>query len=919
MEMSSTDRALTTKSLCQWTAATTLFAVGSLAFLSANTIDKLSQQGDVSLDLEAFRKLGSISVALDRTEEQRLLVEEDRLIEKASFAQAEALPKPALKFSKSVGVSKKTRKSPRILAKNRAPAARVTDSGMTAAERIEIAALEKAPDPAYESAALASVYRRVRFQFVAAAESARTREAMLAQVEGYDADRREYGETSVQIAQEFEAHEFDEMPTYDGSDFVLPADRRSDTMIADTAPAPDLTVRDEIESTASATANPEIFSVDPLPPSQGKVNAIVLDHEKSDENAAITPVISTPGLDEVPSALVVSQIDHPVNTQKQTPEMSTGPPKLSESETSTPPASLATSPAQSTPSFDSVSPETSSKVPSAPVTAEDLPPLTTQDAAEYAADLQSIYPNTGSDDGLDSSDYSEDAEYSARPKTKTKSSLSNASNSEHGTTTTTNSITTSASQTIAAAPKNYGNGVSKDSGGITIDWNKAPPSSIHISRPDQKSNALTLADRGPKKDVEQSLGKFSFSAPAMTVPSKVAFETPVAEVDRSKCDTEKMGVEAFNPSAEKETLTVCRRPLSLEGSLGQDNHRWWEAYESENTHWPTLAFQRVKDPLQEKDRIPMLSTASIRILSTISRVNVHEGTGVVFGEIPRGLDIRLVGRSDAPIYLDSGMKVREVTADPSAKRHFIFLNVAPGQPLLTVTQSEKALSGSIPLVVKAGMATHIRVPEPTEKDATFTIYDASAKSARIAGITGEIIGQAGRMGISDKKGSLKVSKVVTFGAYPLYLDLARSEKSYKNRYRISPSEMNRPLVFIDEKRANAWISQLAGGVSPYSGMIVGMVPSSALSTKKAAGDSAKANQLRIGTFEKKSSLVPERYLIDRGDHLISQSNVQEGLARFVAVQIPEGVAIPSVIDAQGEFLWSEIVYAQPGVINIVGP
>jgi hypothetical protein len=417
------------------------------------------------------------------------------------------------------------------------------------------------------------------------------------------------------------------------------------------------------------------------------------------------------------------------------------------------------------------------------------------------------------------------------------------------------------------------------------------------------------------------VGASQSSALVANKVSPMPGESALPEVAREKCDTEKLGVEAFNPAAEKETIGVCRRPLSLEGARGDDTHRWWEAYSADATTWPTLIYQRADEARSEKDRVPLLSSASIRILTALSRTNTHSGMGIVFGEVPRGLEIRLIGRSDAPIYFDSGMKPGEAASENAAKRNFVFFNVAPGQPLLSITRSGSKVSGSVPLVVKAGIATWIRVPDPVEKTFSFTVYDASSrKERRLANMTVDIVGQASRVGITDKKGVARIAKVATFGSYPIYVDVVRDDKSYKNRYRVLPSENEaRPLYFFDEKRASGWISQLAGGVSPVSGLIVGVVPASALSPKSQVREAALENHLRIGTFDKKGSLVPERYLLDGNDHLLSESRVSPGLDRFIGVQVPEGVAIPSVIDSKGQLVWSQIVYAQPGVINVVGP
>jgi hypothetical protein len=216
------------------------------------------------------------------------------------------------------------------------------------------------------------------------------------------------------------------------------------------------------------------------------------------------------------------------------------------------------------------------------------------------------------------------------------------------------------------------------------------------------------------------------------------------------------------------------------------------------------------------------------------------------------------------------------------------------------------------------MATNLRVQAPKEMDVDFTVLDASSrKETRLPNLTAEVIGQPGKMGITDKNGHLTIRRVVTFDDFPIYIDLLKNEKSYKNRYRLRASTIAKgtfPLYFFDEKRVGSWLTQLSGGLSPYSGLIAGVATPSLLPKSKSDG-----RYLKIGILEKKSSLIPERYLLDDHDQLLTESSLRAGQSRYIAVQIPEGPAIPTIVDGKGAVVWSELIYAQPGVINVVNP
>ncbi len=918
---------MTLRQICQWTAATSLVAAGSVALFSASTLEKLSQNGEVAVDLSAFTKLASTTLALERVDEKVLLAEDDRILEKSLFAQAERLPVAKTKFKPITKHSPRKAQIPHIALRIEQGPKDLTV--LTPAEVQELSALERAPDPQVEAAAMAGLYRRVRFQFIAATDSIKPTSVANAK-KHFEID---YSAESVKIAQSNPAHEYDEVPTFDAADF--PATQEIHFSASSASPSPRVsnpTLADPVPTAKSdqLTADSSVL----IPALKGEVT---LPSKLITEPASVASdhqnVITTPGIDLVPdtneAAQVVSQTPSPVSTQNNAVKLATGPPEPVE----LPKTELNESLHAVAPSTIDSAPENSLiPSPAAPPVTQKSPPADVTTPKEYSADIASIYDmkaDSPSDLNDIAGDYSEDAEYSARPKRL------------EGFRTGAQSIQLKDHHTIEGRTVNFGNGVSQDAHGITIAMNDSGTRNpnISVSRPGEKISKLSLDPKN--SEVAQSLSKFSFDSSALVSPDGIRTSasslagnsraagtpevSPPAEIDLKKCDTARLGVEAFNPAAEKETLSICRRVLSQEGIREGTQAKWWESYATEKEHWPTLAFLR-ESQISESNRVPMLSNASIRILSALSKTNTHTGTGILFGEIPRGLEIQLIGRSDSPIYFDGGMKVKDTNTDPTALRQFVFLNVEPGQPLLLVKDSGKARTGAIPLVVKAGIATYLKVPELKNVDLSFSIFDASARTEKhLAGLTAEIVGQAGKMGISDTHGNLKISKVTVMGDFPLYVDLVQNEKGYKNRYRVRPEDRDLksgsiPLFFFNEKRVDHWIKQLAGGVSPMSGLIVGVLPNGALAEKKGAEKNLKLDRtLRIGTLEKKGNLVPERYALTTSDLLEIKHSLAPNDNRFIGVQIPEGAAIPSLIDEKGALLWSEIVYSQPGVINVVGP
>jgi hypothetical protein len=971
MILGSMERALTSKSvspmsarqLCQWTAVTSLVTVGALALLSASAVERMMERGRVRVDFNAFKRVAATTVALDRVDEQASISAEDRILKKALFAQAEALPEAETAFT-PIQIRAKTlvKSAKKSIAQ---ASANSRFSQITALEANELEQLRRIADPAMESRALAQVYRRLRYQFIAAVENTQSEgvesrsliassafEASSAHLDDVphaaiaqernepvldisSADENDYGQESVAVAQATDAFEFDSIPVFDAADYEI-----GGVLAA--------TEENRIEVAAGGADEPQ--SIDTLSMSASSTMKIQSsDHEPTAPRtlSAFAPVLDDVPAEESAKKVTTHLAARPVE-RLQSPEESTGPPQaqpnLSDySKHGSHTVKQATAPAPNRETGLLVS-----KKPAQALILKKDADKSSEDEREYSRDIASIFEDSDDEDvDFTGSTVIAGGDYSiqSRPKAVVSASTQSVSGQEKkgaqaeysagGGQHEVPSIIVRSPSNSKPSVTQHGQGVSQDDKGITIAWSQnihakdAQPSSktrthhastggqIQISKP----SVVTAADSISKKF---SIGKASLSPTesALKVSQSASVKgatnaSPAPRIDLKKCESSRSGVEAFSPSSEKEALSVCARVLSHEGLRSGDQSRWYEIYGIEGEYWPTIAFSKKLEKRMDANRVPLLSSASIRLLSAISRTNTHSGTGIVFGEVQAGMEIQLLGRADAPVYLDNGMNRKSTPSDSGERRQFVLLNVEPGQPLLYVKDAKTGLSGSIALVTKPGMATYVSVPEPKALDLSIVVLNAASHSeARLPKATVNVIGQNNKVGITDRKGEAKIQKVTVFGNFPLYVDAVMSERGYRNRYRIVASQASSrvPLFFFDEKKVGTWIGQLAGGVSPFSGVVVG-----ALHPSLSKGESAKTSSVRIGALEKKSSLIPERYGLGADDRLLPEATLNGETSRFIGVQIPEGPAIPSVIDEKGSLSWSELIYAQPGVINVVGP
>jgi len=348
--------------------------------------------------------------------------------------------------------------------------------------------------------------------------------------------------------------------------------------------------------------------------------------------------------------------------------------------------------------------------------------------------------------------------------------------------------------------------------------------------------------------------------------------------------------------------------VATEALTRQSGSRWElnRAFE----HVATLA--RVGGELPQQT-IPLISLNTARLLAMNAGVRLQSEAGIVFGRIPAGWTVEFSGRSERPIFFD--MSLRQIAGNSiDQARHFLFLNAAPGAQLIKVAH-EKLGSGSIAIPVVGATATYIDLSDLHAVQARGAVYNGGSSGAEgLEKIRVRIGGHPETERMTDARGRFVLESVVTAGAYPVVVE-TESATGFTHRYQVSPRRLRGLALFrMSDEQVQGWISQLEGGVSPESGMIVAAVSEDAMERmeKKPLYPTAR-------TLSESATLKPEAYSVSSEGYLQHKEPVNSERPRVVSVQVPEGPALIEARSSANSVEWSELVFAQPGIINVVGP
>jgi len=363
-------------------------------------------------------------------------------------------------------------------------------------------------------------------------------------------------------------------------------------------------------------------------------------------------------------------------------------------------------------------------------------------------------------------------------------------------------------------------------------------------------------------------------------------------------------VEAFAPA--DPVSTAEQATLSAEGQEGISSESWIRVRAP--NHWPTLYWKSA-----EARGVPLISQNTALLLGSLVGGSVEPGAGIVFGKVPRGWLVEFSGRAERVIYLDS--QRRPVAPNiANADRYFAFINAAPGGQLLYLTALDGSTHAALALPVLEGNATYADLTRFSSTEFDGRVLDgSSADAAPIAGATVRVVGQPDQTATTDARGRFDLRNVVSFGSQPLYLETL-DHQGFTHRYRVSAQSAHGLSLFrFGPQSVSRWVGQLEGGINSESGLVVAAVPQV---VSKNMGDALIPV---VHPLLDATTLTPETYGLAPDDQLTVDVPLDEASPRFVSVQVPEGPNVARLEDQSRKTVWSALIYASPGVINVVGP
>lgn len=318
-----------------------------------------------------------------------------------------------------------------------------------------------------------------------------------------------------------------------------------------------------------------------------------------------------------------------------------------------------------------------------------------------------------------------------------------------------------------------------------------------------------------------------------------------------------------------------------------------------------------------EDTVPLLSENSRRTLELASGAVYQSSSGIVYGELPDGALIEYSGRTEKPLLFDSNHNVLAPT-ERRGERTFVLLNAQPGANILRLINSKGVSEFAVRVPVFVGSATFVDLRGLSEKSIHGTVI-----SAEVSGVLPVSRAKVNLPGCSapsvytDQEGAFNFSHLLTSSKYPLVFE-TESENGAVHRSQIllrSSAAANEAVTLyqfgIDQIRS--WVSSLEGGVSEQSGLLVAAFPE----LVKFRGEGELFPVVR--SLSEAPALTSETYLLSPTGQLMSREPMRAESARVVAVQLPEGLGLINLEDRAKKIRYSELFFASPGVVNVIGP
>jgi hypothetical protein len=388
----------------------------------------------------------------------------------------------------------------------------------------------------------------------------------------------------------------------------------------------------------------------------------------------------------------------------------------------------------------------------------------------------------------------------------------------------------------------------------------------------------------------------------------------LAKKDRSKTDTQAEEIVASRQAPTvieafdwRNTVTSSYTEILSREAPGV-NASGWRRTRAES-HWPTLHWNSAFGVAT----LPMIAENTARILAAKLNAPLQADAGIVFGKLPPGWNVELSGRAERPLVLNA--QNQPVTgARSDEESYFVFLNAAPGSQMLHLSGPSGGYSGAVALPVMNGAATYLDLSRVQYRAFRGQVLDgSSADTNGIRNVQVRVAGQAGAIAVTDPRGRFSLGRVLVASDLPLYFE-TDAERGFTHRYRVSPTHSGDLVLYrMADRQIQEWISQLEGGISAESGLVVAALPS----LVAAQPDGILAARMR--TLAMNPTLAPELYTLGTLGELQVGVPLSPERTRFLSLQVPDGPAVIGAEGSAGKPVWGELIMASPGVVNMVGP
>ncbi len=340
--------------------------------------------------------------------------------------------------------------------------------------------------------------------------------------------------------------------------------------------------------------------------------------------------------------------------------------------------------------------------------------------------------------------------------------------------------------------------------------------------------------------------------------------------------------------------------VSHEGTAIGTQKRWVQV--NAGDHWPTLSLSQNSSL---GDSVPLISDNNLRLLESTSGIKVTQDGGIVFGRLPRDVNLAFSGRAEN----------RSVFTDKEADEYqdFILLNVEPGAHLLHLSRGLD--KGAIAVPVRSGVATYVDLTDVSVRSLEGSVISADDSSGRgLSGIRVSIVGQVADPVRTDSAGAFSLPGVLVAEGHPVYLETDASD-GHTHRYAVGAEAWTTQatLFRFSSRRIEFLTQQLEGGVSPDSGLVMGAFP------RLVAQADGETLYPSVRSIDSGASLSPETYTLDTDDRMLVNAPLTAESPRFAAAQVPAGANLLHVEDKAQGLHWSQLIMASPGVVNVVTP